>query len=259
MARQSKKKPTALFLSTLTLALISTWFTAPAQAQSDDWEVVLAPYAWIASITGDAGIGRTDPAPVDVSFSDLLENLRFGFMLHGEVRKGAWGVMLDAFYAKLGSDLSAPLGGVLDLQVQVLVFEALLSRRFDLPRGSVDAFAGIRYWDVDLDVELEGVVSGAIDRGDSWVDPVIGSRLIQYVGENWFLMLRGDIGGFGVGSEFSWNVQGGVGYDVSRLFSLVVQYKALSVDFENDAAGTPDFLLYDTITHGPLVWFVFRL
>ena len=53
-------------------------------------------------------------------------------------------------------------------------------------------------------------------------------------------------------------MQGGVGYDVSSLFSLVAQYKALSVDFENDAAGTPDFLLYDTITHGPLVGFVFR-
>ncbi len=258
MARQSKKKPTALFLSALTLALISMGFTAPAQAQSDDWEVVLAPYAWIASITGDAAIGRTDPAPVDVSFSDLLENLRFGFMLHGEVRKGAWGVMLDAFYVKLGSDLSTPLGGVLDLQVQVLVFEALLSRRFDLPRGSVDAYAGIRYWDVDLDVELEGVVSGAIDRGDSWVDPVVGGRVIHYVGDDWFVMLRGDIGGFGVGSNFSWTAAAGVGYEVSDLFSIVAQYKALDVDFENDAAGTPDFLLFDAIVHGPLVGFVFR-
>ncbi len=258
MARQSKKKPTALFLSTLTLTLISTWFTAPAQAQSDDWEVVLAPYAWIASMTGDAAIGRTDPVPVDISFSDLLKNLKFGFMLHGEVRKGAWGVILDAFYAKLGSDLSTPLGGVLDLQVQVLVFEALLNRRFDLPKGSIDAYAGIRYWDVALDVELEGVVSGALDRGDSWVDPVIGSRLIQYVADDWFVMLRGDIGGFGVGSNFSWTAAAGVGYEVSDLFSIVAQYKALDVDYENDAVGTPDFLLFDAVVHGPLIGFVFR-
>jgi len=258
MARPSQKKPTALFLSTLTLVLISTWFTAPAQAQSDDWEVVLAPYVLFGSLTGDAGIGRAAPAPVDVSFKDLVKNLRLGAMLHTEVRKGAWGGVFDLAYMKLGSDLSTPLGGVLDIQVEQLAIEAFLSRRFDLSRGSIDAFAGIRYFDLTLDVELEGIISGAIDRGDSWVDPVIGSRLIQYVGENWFLMLRGDIGGFGVGSTFSWNVQGGVGYDVSRLFSLVAQYKVLSVDFENDAAGTPDFLLYDTLTHGPLIGFVFR-
>lgn len=258
MAIQSDKKRTALFLSALTLALISTGITTPAQAQSDDWEVVLAPYVLFASINGDVAIGRVNAQPVDVSFGDILKNLQFGFMLHSEVRKGAWGVMLDAFYAKLGSDLSTPLGGVLDVNVQELVFEALLSRRFALPKGSIDAYAGIRYWDLDLDLELEGLVNRAADRGDSWVDPVIGSRLIQYVADDWFLMLRGDIGGFGMGSDFSWNVQGGVGYEVSDLFSLVAQYKALGVDYQNDEEGSPDFLLYDAITHGPLLGFVFR-
>ena len=68
--------------------------------------------------------------------------------------------------------------------------------------------------------------------------------------------VRGDIGGFGVGSDFSWNANGGVGYRVSTLFSLAAQYKALSVDFQNDKTGL-DFLSYDTITHGPVIGFVF--
>ena len=78
------------------------------------------------------------------------------------------------------------------------------------------------------------------------------------VAEDWFLTARGDVGGFGVGSDFSWNAQAGVGYEVSTLFTLVAQYRALGVDFNNDKAGTADYLLYDTITHGPLVGFVFR-
>ena len=61
-----------------------------------------------------------------------------------------------------------------------------------------------------------------------------------------------------IGSDISGPL-GSVGYDESRLFTLVAQYKALGVDCENDAAGTPDFLLYDTITHGPLHGSVFRL
>ena len=80
----------------------------------------------------------------------------------------------------------------------------------------------------------------------------------QAQSDDWFVMLRGDIGGFGAGSNFSWTAAGGVGYNVSDLFSIVAQYKALGVDFENDEAGTPDFLLFDAIVHGPLVGFVFR-
>jgi hypothetical protein len=53
------------------------------------------------------------------------------------------------------------------------------------------------------------------------------------------------------------NVQGGVGYDLSEWFSLVAQYKALGVDFSNDDSGL-DFFSYDTVTHGPVLGFVFR-
>jgi hypothetical protein len=77
------------------------------------------------------------------------------------------------------------------------------------------------------------------------------------VAEAWFLTARGDVGGLGGGSEFSWNVQEGVGYEVADWFSLVVQYKALGVDFENGEDGV-DFLSYDATTHGPLIGFVFH-
>jgi hypothetical protein len=146
----------------------------------------------------------------------------------------------------------------LDINVDEVIAEALLSRRFDAPGRRVDLFAGVRYWDLDLDLDLVALPGAALDLGERWVDPLVGGRLVKDVAEDWFVSVRGDIGGFGVGSGFSWNVQGGVGYEVSSLFSLVLQYKALAVDFENDKAGTADFLSYDTTTHGPLLGFVFR-
>jgi hypothetical protein len=97
----------------------------------------------------------------------------------------------------------------------------------------------------------------ALDLGDAWIDPVIGGRILQDVAEDWFLTARGDVGGLGVGSEISWNVQGGVGYEVADWFSLMLINRALGVDFENDEEGV-DFLAYDATTHGPLIGFVFH-
>ena len=231
---------------------------ASAQAQSDDWEFVIAPYVLFGSLTGEGALGPVAATPVDLSFGDLVENLQFAAMAHGEVWKGAWGFVGDVVFLSLGSDISLPGARVLDIGVEEVVAEGLLSRRFVRPDRQVDLFAGIRYWDLDLDLQLVDGPGAGLDLGEKWVDPIAGVRLIQDVAEDWLVIVRGDIGGFGVGSDFSWNAQGGVGYEVSNSFSLVAQYKALDVDFENDEAGAAAFLSYDTTTHGPVVGFVFR-
>lgn len=244
-------------LTVLILAILCQF--AMAQEDSSDWQFVIAPYGLLANIDGEAGVGRLDPMPVAVDFGTLLKNLQMGVMMHSEVTNGTWGAVVDFAYMSLGSDATTPVGGVLEADVQQLVLEAFLSRRFGMENGSADVFAGIRYWDLDIDLSITGqVVNQALNRGESWIDPVVGGRLIRYVSEKLFFMLRGDIGGFSVGSDFSWNLQGGLGYDVADWFSLVGQYRALDVDFEDGEANSPDFFLYDTTTHGPLVGLVFR-
>jgi len=75
--------------------------------------------------------------------------------------------------------------------------------------------------------------------------------------DKWSANARGDIGGFGAASDFTWNVQGGIGYHFNKTWSAHMQYKALSVDYDNDKTGTNSFA-YDTITHGPLLGVVAR-
>jgi hypothetical protein len=195
--------------------------------------------------------------PVDLGFDDLVENLRLGAMLHAEAGKGAWGVVADLVFMRLGSDITLPGTSVLDIEVNEFIVEGFVSRRFDSPGRRAEVYAGIRYWDVDLDLVLVDGPGGGFDLGDRWVDPVVGARIVRDIAEDWFLTARGDLGGFGIGSDFSWTLQGGVGYDVGTWFSLVAQYKALGVDFENDKAGA-NSLLYDTTMHGPLLGFVFH-
>ncbi len=43
-----------------------------------------------------------------------------------------------------------------------------------------------------------------------------------------------------------------------RIYSASAKDVQQNQQNQNDAAGTSDFLLYDTILHGPLLGFVFR-
>ena len=102
-------------------------------------------------------------------------------------------------------------------------------------------------------------VSGgrAIARaGDvDWVDPLIGLRVRHQLGPGQELMLRADVGGFGVGSEFSWNATAAYSWDVGMrdgvIYSGVLGYRALSVDYEQGSGVTR--YEYDVLQHGPIV------
>ena len=70
------------------------------------------------------------------------------------------------------------------------------------------------------------------------------------------LVVRGDAGGFGVGSELTWNLVGNVQYHLSRTVSLGMGYRALSIDYEQ-GSGT-DHFRYNMIMHGPALGVAFR-
>jgi hypothetical protein len=53
--------------------------------------------------------------------------------------------------------------------------------------------------------------------------------------------VRGDIGGFGVGSEFSWNLLGAYGWQIAArngvTYAGIVGYRLLSVDYQKGSGG----------------------
>ena len=60
------------------------------------------------------------------------------------------------------------------------------------------------------------------------------------------------IGGFGVSSDFTWDVMGGLGYEVSDSISLVAGYRGLGVDYKHDG------FVFDVVQDGPILGAVFR-
>lgn len=217
----------------------------------------MASYALAPTIVGTSQVGRLPATDIDVAPGTIIENLHFGGMAHAEATyRRKFGAVVDIAYMKLGAATDTPLtGGRVRSSVKQLNVETLLSyRAFDSGSSSVEVYTGGRYWDIDINFNATGTIAGSfnVNRGDRWFDPVIGLRGTHYFNDKWSVRARADIGGFGIGSDFTWLFQGGVGYDFNETWSAHLQYKALSVDYDNEKSGIGRFA-YDTITHGPLL------
>ncbi len=254
-----KKLMTHFLVAVFALFLMFNFSLSSASAQEGDekdWEINITPYLFLSNLTGNATIGPIS-GPVNLKFSDLLKNLEIGGMLHSEVRKGRLGLITDVIYAKLGAATSLTQGATISTEVELLIFEALGFYRLPNTKGKVDVFAGIRYWYFDLDTSF--ILNQAPLKNSTtpdWVDPVIGIRTIQPLSPKWFAIIRTDIGGFGVSSSFSWQVQGGVGRKLGKSSSVFLGYKYLKTDYNNGITG-PGAFAYDSAVHGVLLGFNF--
>ena len=83
------------------------------------------------------------------------------------------------------------------------------------------------------------------------------ARVKSKPGEKFIYTLRGDIGGFGIGSDFTWQIQAYAGYRFSKLFQLTGGYRVIGINY-NKGTGEDRFL-YDMDTFGPVVRFGFNL
>ena len=69
--------------------------------------------------------------------------------------------------------------------------------------------------------------------------------------EKWLLQFRGDFGGFGIGSDFTWQLQAHAGYQFSKLFKLTACYRIIGVDY--DKGSGQDRFVHDINTFGPVL------
>ncbi len=198
---------------------------APAPAETGGWTFAVRPYLWAASVGGSVTAGNLPAQDFDLSFSDLVDDLEFAWMMGLEARpKDAhWGLLVDSLYMDLEGG-EAPLSW----EFEQLMLEADITWRVG---PDVDLLAGARFWSFQTDVSISPPgLSGSGD--ESWVDPVIGVRGLTHLSERWALAGRGDIGGFGVGSEFSWQLAGYVLFIPSHTIDLILGYRYLDLDLE---------------------------
>lgn len=236
----------------LVLSLAGAPHPARAQAASSPdsgWTFEFTPYLWGAAMSGEVGAGSLPTINVHMSFSDILDNLDAGLMGAFEARKGRWGLLFDAIYMKLGASATAsrtgagPIGATAsagaDLEIAQSVFAAALAYRAVEGRTPLDVIGGLRYAKIEADAQIDGsffaqTTSVARSADKSWVDPYVGVRVLHPLAERWTLVGYADIGGFGVGSDFTWQAAAGVNYEFSKAIAGKFGYRYMSVDYDKD-------------------------
>ena len=91
-----------LLWAAVALVAAGAWTPAAAQAPSDDWDVLVAPYFMGAAMSGTTAV-RGREVDVEVSASDIFSNLQFGAMGLVVAKKGNWGFGADAIWMALGT------------------------------------------------------------------------------------------------------------------------------------------------------------
>jgi hypothetical protein len=233
-------------------------------------EIRIGVPGWLAGLSGDTGV-KGVVNNVDVSFDQLLKHLtHVPIALSADIRYKRWEIFGDGQYMEVGASATLPglLFTNANLHLKSGLAEGFVGYRLiNCDKAELSLFAGARYSYMNGDLSifdngdarlvilrrLLGIrkkldFSGSID----WVDPVIGARGKVKLWRATSLYGEGDVGGFDANSgsafevrrqgrtlvktpisseDWSYQIQGGLEFQVSRWFWTQVGWRYLKYDF----------------------------
>ena len=126
-----------------------------AAAQQDEWEFALSFYVWMPDIETTTASGHE----VEITFSDILDNLGMTLMTSFGARKDKWTFMTDVVYLYLDYSDNINIGSLLkvtDLHMKnVIVSPAVSYEIMGGKKGSLQLLAGARYLWIEISADLE--------------------------------------------------------------------------------------------------------
>jgi len=238
--------------------VVAVLAATPGLAQApagDSWKVTIAPYFMGAAMNGTTAVAGQE-VRVDMSASDIFKNLQFGAMGLVVARKGDWGVAGDAIWMSLGANGTAPgpvgVTASADMNQGAFAFYGL--RRLS---AVADVTFGARVNTLQANLRINGPLAvRSVDGSKTWVDPIVGVQFhTPDTGKRWHAQVYSEIGGFGAGSTFTWQLFPTIGVKVSTRASLEFGYRWLSIDYSSGDGAT--LFKYDVLTQGPVLGFAF--
>lgn len=236
-------------LSLVALAPALAAQEAPPPARAPGWQFELVPYLWLANLDGTIGAGALPEVSVDASFGDLLENLDFSASTLLLARREQLLVVGELSYTALAIEENVAASTV---EIDSDLYWAMLGAGWNLstdPRKTLDVWAGARYVGVDNDASSSGGVVGSRTKKEDWLDPVLGFHTLTRFDESLAFDFAADVGGFGVGSDLTYEFLPSLSYSFDDTWSVKLGYRWMDTDYEDS-----DFV-YDMVQSGWIVGF----
>ena len=228
----------------------ATALGADAGSDQNGWKFSGAVYLWAAGVEGTDAAGDE----IDVSFSDVLEDLDGGLMGLLAAHKGGWTLLADVLYLSIHQETSstANLIGIpakLDVDVKLKGFVSTFGvayRVIDDDMTSIDLLVGARYFKLDLDFDADvGASKVKYSDSEDALDGIIGAQAKIALSDRWYLSGYADVGAGD--SKLTWQVWPGVGYRFENV-DAVAGYRHLK--WETDDGDTIDDLSFKGPTLG---------
>ncbi len=196
------------------------------EAHGDGWTFAGSTYAWIARKRG-----VIDAGGLGIPLDDPDDSV--GAFLYVEGERGRWGFIADLSLMSTEDRTSTTTG-------EVEVDEDTIAAELDLTyRPTEDStlrfLVGLRLLDSSADLRFPLLPD---DHSDvTQVDPVIGAQGTWPLGEGFAFRLRGDIGGFGLASDSTYQALGLFAWEFADDWMLTTGYRVLGWEFD-DGHGT---------------------
>lgn len=264
----------------------------PVQAQDKpEWIFTATPYIWAMGASGNV-TAKGQTLDVNASAIDLFgkTDTLLALMANVEARRDKLRLALDTVFTQMMAtpgfasqrtpvpwlNFSSAAGA--NVKSTLLMIEGTAAYELAQPfrATALDGLVGVRYWHAVTDMSLgftatgsiqtpEGVglftrsigIAGASTGSMDWADPILGLQVRHEIAPHHRLRLRGDIGGFGAGSQFTWQAMAVYAYEFSSgptAWSAVLGYRAIGLDYSPGGTNAIDLVL-----HGPVLGMSIRL
>jgi hypothetical protein len=241
--------------------------TPPFPESTSEWRFIAQSHWWLPlRIKGDVTSGTTS-TNLDITLSDIFDDLKMVVEGGFELSKDEWSFLVWGVYFNIATDVDTDVSGVGNFDTAIdfkatIVDMAGAYRVADWPMGDsetatwgLDLLAGIMVWDVEVDIHERGPLGfdPMVVEDDNWVDPIIGGRFVFNFSEELNASLRGEVGGFdiGSGSTLTWNITVMAEYKLASNVGLALGFRYLDLDWSKGSGDSK--LEYDLAIYGPII------
>lgn len=224
------------------------------------WQYTVEPYVMFPNMSGNTALGNLPELNVNVDSGQIFSNLQFGAMLYFEASNEKWNFNSDLLYMNLAKGIkNRYLIDSGEVSAKQLGWELAALYKIK-PWLEVGIGGLLNSVETGLDINRKNIGGGTTniqkERSQTWLDPMLIAVFKNTAGKKITYSLRGEIGGFGIGSDLAWQLQAYAGYRFSKLFEIQGGYRAISLDYATGSGS--DYYLYNIDTYGPQIRFGFN-